>query len=98
METDALLFVSDAQSFITEQLREHSARWAEDAEESRTSFLEMVMNQLRNCSQGLSASAYYNARASSMLVAELVEMHGWNSKKTLEMHATLKGLRKSDGT
>lgn len=98
METDALLFVSDAQSFITEQLREHSARWAEDTEESRTSFLEMVMNQLRNGSQGLSASAYYNARAFSMLVAELVEMHGWNSKKTPEMHATLKGLRKSDGT
>jgi hypothetical protein len=98
MEADALLFVSDAQSFITGQLREHSARWVEDTEESRISFLEMVINQLRNGSQGLSASAYYNARAFSMLVVELIEMHGWNSKKTPEIHATLKGLRKSDGT
>ncbi|OCK82799.1 RING zinc finger protein-like protein [Lepidopterella palustris CBS 459.81] len=95
IETDILLFMSDAQAILAEQLRRDSTRWAGNAEESDLSSLELAIQTLRNNSKGTSPAAYYSARAHSTLVSELVEIHGWNSKKTSEMQATYKDLRRS---
>jgi hypothetical protein len=93
VETDVISFMSDAQAFITENLKQEASLWSESAKNA--SMLSWSMNLLSRIEPSTSAKAYYTARAYSGLVSDVIELQGWNKANTAEIQEILKNLRRS---
>lgn len=97
VENEILDSVSDAQGLINEWLRGCDNWSSNETQFSDYGFVKSVVDRFLRDASGKSASAFYNARAYSVVVAELVEMHGWQKKDEEQMESQLKSLRRSKG-
>jgi hypothetical protein len=84
VETDAMTFISDAQSFITQELQRRS---------SAESLLPWATSLLEEIEPSTTAPAYYVARTYSVLIADVFEMTGWRNAQTPDLQAMLKAMR-----
>ncbi|USP77770.1 hypothetical protein yc1106_05044 [Curvularia clavata] len=92
IESDAMTFISDAQSLITEELRALATTWSEDNAESLISWAN---SNLSTVGADTNASTYYHARMYSVMIAEAIEIAGWKNSQTAQMQEMLKTTRKS---
>jgi len=97
VENEMLGFVSDAQSLINEWLRACNAWSSADAHSSDHAFVKSAVDRYLSDATGRSAFALHNARAYSVAVTELVDMHGWQKKDEEQMENQLRTLRRSKG-
>jgi len=84
VETDAMAFISDAQTFISQELQRRS---------STDSTLSWATELLASIEISVSPPAYYSARTYSVLIADVFEMSGWRNAQTPELQAMLKTIR-----
>lgn len=93
VETDAMTFTSDAQAFVTEELKHLAARWSKDnADESLVIWAIQLLSKIEGDE---SPQAYYNARTYSVLIADAIEIAGWKSSQNTHLQDTLRTLRKA---
>jgi hypothetical protein len=92
VESDAMAFISDAQPFITQELKRLSSTWADDG------LIKWAKELLGRIESTTSPKAYYTARAYSVLVADATEIVGWRNSQTVALQDTLKALRKEKAT
>ncbi|KAF2023630.1 RING zinc finger protein-like protein [Setomelanomma holmii] len=91
-ETDAMTLISDAQIFVTQQLKRLSATWAEGGSSSLISWADELLDQVEAT---VSPRAYYTARTYSVLVADATDMIGWRNTHTQQLQDKLKAVRRS---
>ncbi|KAF2753817.1 hypothetical protein EJ05DRAFT_514744 [Pseudovirgaria hyperparasitica] len=96
IEADALEFVSAAQALINGWLQKSSDWWADDTMVTDYSFVHSALENFLQASTGSSPAALYNGSAYSIVTAELIELHGWQMKKTDTIETTWKSFRKSE--
>jgi hypothetical protein len=84
IETDAMTFIADAQTFITQELQRRS---------SAESLLSWATSLLEEIEPSTTAHAYYVARTNSVIIADVFEMTGWRNAQTPELQAMLKAMR-----
>jgi hypothetical protein len=92
IESDAMTFISDAQSFITQELRALATTWSSDSTESLMTWASTILS---NLGADTNAPTYYHARTSSVLIAEAIDIAGWKNSQTTQMQEMLKMTRKS---
>jgi hypothetical protein len=86
-EAEMVEFVAECQGLLT--------RWLQESDESNESnFIGGATEALLNASNSVSKEAYYNAQAYCTTVGELIELHGWQSRKTADLETQLRALRK----
>jgi hypothetical protein len=90
VESDAMMFMSDAQPFVTQELKRLSSNWAGDA----ATLLTWATDLLDRVEATTSAQAYYAARTYSGLIANAIEIAGWKNTLTSQLQDTLKSVRK----
>jgi hypothetical protein len=88
-ESDAMTFISDAQTFVTQELKRLSLTWSEN-----DGSMSWATQLLAGVEKSTSAPAYYTARAYSILVADAIEMSGWRNANTPQLQDALKSVRK----
>ncbi|KAF2878036.1 RING zinc finger protein-like protein [Massariosphaeria phaeospora] len=93
VEADAISFMSDAQPFITKQLKRLHTTWS--VPEVAVSLLDWATEILSRIRSDTTAHAYYTARAYSVLVADAIEISGWRSSYTAQIQEILKKIRQS---
>jgi len=89
VESDAMTFMSDAQPFVTQELKRLSSGWAGDA----ANLLTWSTDLLDRVENTTSAQAYYAARTYSALIADAIEIAGWKNSLTPQLQNTLKSIR-----
>jgi hypothetical protein len=89
VESDAMSFISDAQTFVTQELKRLSLAWSESDD-----LLSWATGLLARVEKNTSAPTYYTARAYSMLVADAIEIAGWRNTQTPQLQDSLKSVRK----
>jgi hypothetical protein len=95
VEADAISFLSDAQSFVTQELKRlQTLRLNPDTSASLLSWATKLLAEIE---LSTSPQAYYSARAYSMLIADTIEISGWKNSETVQLQETLKNLRRSRG-
>ncbi|CAI6335532.1 unnamed protein product [Periconia digitata] len=94
VEADAIAFMSDAQPFVKRQLKTLAQSWSAD----EMDILTWATVLLAKVETDLSPRAYYSARASSVLVADAIEISGWKNALTAKLQETLKVVRRSKET
>jgi hypothetical protein len=94
IENLVILSLDEARAFLDKQLKANSSWWDDNNNDSAC-FLKSVLHHMHVDSEGTSSAAYYSARALSTLTAELVEVYGWNSKRTPDLQVSIRGLRTS---
>jgi hypothetical protein len=92
-EADVIAFMDDAQTFITNKLKTLSSNWSDHT--TRSHLLNWGMELLTQCPEVPSSPAYYLGRTFSVLIAQTIELRGWQTSSTSEMQDTLKTMRKS---
>jgi hypothetical protein len=92
-EADAAAFVSDAQSFVTQEY----TRLQKQASENDNSLLNWAERVSEGIPADTSAQSYYSARAQSVLLAHSIDKLGWKNTDTPQMQELLKTVRKSKG-
>ena len=93
VEADAMTFISDAQSLVTEELKRLSVVWSEGDAES--TLLAWAVKLLSKDKPETPAQAYYDARTYSVLVADAIEVAGWKASQTAQLQDILKTIRKT---
>ncbi|KAJ4308229.1 hypothetical protein N0V94_009445 [Neodidymelliopsis sp. IMI 364377] len=93
VETDAMMFMSDAHSFIAHELKRLTEAWSESNDDSLV--LAWANDTLSQIGTGNSTQAYYAARTYSSLVADTVEINGWKNALTAQIQDQLKTVRKT---
>ncbi|KAK5165332.1 hypothetical protein LTR04_001330 [Oleoguttula sp. CCFEE 6159] len=88
--------ISEAQSTISSWLRGCNP-W-EAKGDSQYSFVSSVNEIFLQNSAGSQSSAYYHARAFSVAMAELVELHGWPQSRVQGFEEQLRNLRRTGDT
>jgi hypothetical protein len=96
VENEAISFISEAQTFVTEELKQLGTSWAES--NATSSLLSWATELLDQVESGNSAKAYYTARAYGVLVSNAIEFSGWNKSHTQNIQDSLRTLRRSKGT
>jgi hypothetical protein len=91
VESEAMTFISDAQTFVRQELKRLTSTWSE--EEALP--LKWATGLLGRVDASTSAQAYYTARAYSALVADALEMTGWRNSQTVSLQDALKSTRKT---
>lgn len=94
VEADAISFLSDAQAFVVQELKQLQEIW--NTSEDQT-LLTWAMELLSHIHPEVSPESYNSARAFSVLVAEAVEICGWKSSHTAQIQEVLKTIRRSKG-
>jgi hypothetical protein len=94
VEADAMTFMSDAQSFTTQELKRLAGTWSAGT----GSVLDWALELFSNVGTDTSSQAYYHARVYSVLVAEAVEISSWKSSQNAQLQEALKALRKNKET
>jgi len=95
VEADAISFMSDAQAFVTRELKGLQTSWS--SADTSSSLLTWATELLSKVDPDVSARAYYSARAYSVLVADAIEIGGWRNSDTAQTQEVLKTIRKSKG-
>ncbi|QDS71588.1 hypothetical protein FKW77_006216 [Venturia effusa] len=95
-ESDAEIadFVSQCQNLITNWLGAMND-WESEKEEPSNETVKKALDTLFAESTGQSQKAFYNAQCYCILVAELIELHGWHARKTTDLEAKLRETRKA---
>jgi hypothetical protein len=88
-ESDAMTFISDAQTFVTQELKRLSSTWSEG-----DGLMGWATDLLTRVEKATSAPAYYTARAYSILVAGAIDITGWRNSHTTQLQDALKSVRK----
>ncbi|KAH5107178.1 E3 ubiquitin protein ligase listerin [Parastagonospora nodorum] len=87
-EADAMTFISDAQPFVTQELKYLSSEWSDNG------LLPWATQLLSNVEATTSPRSYYTARAYSVLISDAIEMTGWRNAATPSLQDGLKAARK----
>ncbi|KAF2850280.1 RING zinc finger protein-like protein [Plenodomus tracheiphilus IPT5] len=93
VEADAMTFISDAQPFVTQQLKQLAATWSEGSTESTLLFWAVKL--LSRDKPDTPAEAYYDARVYSSLVSSAIEIAGWKAAHTAQLKDILGSIRKT---
>lgn len=93
VEADAISFMSDAQLFVTQQLKRLAATWSED--DSESTLLFWAVKLLSKDKPDTPAEAYYDARVYSTLVSTAIEIAGWKAALTAQLKDVLDSIRKT---
>ncbi|KAK1916221.1 hypothetical protein P3342_004037 [Pyrenophora teres f. teres] len=92
-EADAMTFISDAQSFVTQELKSLAASWgSNNADASLLTWAEKLLSDI---DAGATSVAYYNARTYSVLITDAIEVAGWKNVHTSQLQEMLKATRKT---
>lgn len=94
-EADAISFMSDAQPFVTQELKRLQTAWS--SSDTNSSLLVWATELLSKVEPDTSARAYHSARTYSVLVADAIEICGWKNSETAQLQDIMKTLRKSKG-
>lgn len=95
VEADAMSFISEAQSFVTQELKRSQNEWSDNG--SASSLLSWATDLLAKIDPEVSTQSYYYARAYSVLISDAIEICGWKNSETAQIQELLKVLRKSKG-
>lgn len=90
VESDAKTFISDARTFIAEEVKRLSTTWSEGA-----GVMAGSTALLRQIAEDTSAQTYYKARAYSVLIADAIEVAGWRNSQTTQLQEALRSVRKT---
>lgn len=93
IESDVMTFISDAQSFVAQELRTLAATWSNDSAEA--SLMTWANALLSSIGDDTNAPTYYYARTYSVLIADAIEAASWKSSQTAQLQDMLKAMRKS---
>jgi hypothetical protein len=93
VEADAMTFMSDAQPFITQELKSLVASWSDG--DATASLLAWAVKLLSDVNSDSSPRAYYDARTYSILIADAVEVAGWKNSQNVQLQDALKTMRRS---
>jgi hypothetical protein len=93
VEAEAMTFMSDAQPFVTQELKSLVATWSDG--DATASLLAWAVKLLSDVNADSSPRAYYDARTYSVLIADVIEIAGWKSSQNTQLQDTLKAIRKS---
>ncbi|PVI01763.1 RING zinc finger protein-like protein [Periconia macrospinosa] len=91
VEADAIAFMSDAQPFLTQELKRLGHSWSKDDSE----LLTWTTGILEKVEPNVSPRAYYSARTYSVLVGDAIEATGWKASLTPQVQELLKSIRRS---
>jgi hypothetical protein len=89
VEADAMAFISDAQSFVTQELKRLSSGWSE------SDLMVWATQLLGSIEATTSPRAYYTARAHSVLVADAIEITAWRNSQTASLQDAIKAVRQN---
>jgi hypothetical protein len=92
-ENDAVSFLSEAQPYITQELRRLSVTWSEG--NGGPTLLSWAVGMLTKFDPETPAEAYYDARTYSVIVADAIEIAGWKTAQTPQLLEILKSMRKT---
>ncbi len=95
VETDAMAFMSDAQSLVKQEVTRITQTWSPDGTDP--SVLSWIVDLWSDIASDSSPVAYYHARAYGVVVADAVEMSGWKTSQTKQLQDMLKAMRKLEG-
>ncbi|KAH7371542.1 RING zinc finger protein-like protein [Pyrenochaeta sp. MPI-SDFR-AT-0127] len=93
VEADAMIFMSDAQFFVAQELKQLAANWSKG--DANTSLVEWAVQLLSNIDSDASSQAYYDARTYSVLIADAIEIAGWKNSENAKLQDFLRALRKA---
>ncbi|KAF2420769.1 hypothetical protein EJ08DRAFT_620568 [Tothia fuscella] len=94
-ETEAEMteFVSECQAILTKWI--HGAEFpSSEKDHENHDFVGAAAEALFESSSSLSLQAYYSAQAYTDTMTELIEFHGWQSRKNSDLDFQLRSLRK----
>ncbi|KAF2821605.1 RING zinc finger protein-like protein [Ophiobolus disseminans] len=91
-ESDAITLISDAQQFVTQELRRLSSLLLSTSDEALLSWATDLLGRVEATP---SAGAYYAARAYSVLIVDAVDMAGWRTAQNPQLQEALKAMRKT---
>ncbi|KZM23839.1 zinc ion binding [Ascochyta rabiei] len=96
VENDAMVFKSDAQEFITQEItRVHGSMSSLSENNDKDSLLTWARDLLGRIDASSSTQVYYAARAYSTLVSDAIMLHGWTNSWTVQIQDALKTIRKN---
>ncbi|KAI8938604.1 hypothetical protein NX059_004477 [Plenodomus lindquistii] len=93
VEADAITFMSDAQPFVTQRLKDLAATWSQG--ETDSTLLFWAVKLLSRDKPDTPAEAYYDARVYSTLVSTAIEVAGWKAAQTAQLKDILASIRKT---
>ena len=93
VEAEAMTFMSDAQPFVTHELKNLVETWSKD--DDNAPLLSWATSILSEIDVGATSPAYYHARAYAVLIADAIEITGWKNSQTAQLQETLKSTRSS---
>jgi hypothetical protein len=93
VEVDAMTFMSDAQPFVTQELKNLVTTWSDGP--ATASLLTWALELLADVDADVSPRAYYDARTYSVLIADAIEIAGWKNAQNAPLQDTLKTMRRS---
>ncbi|RMZ66379.1 ring zinc finger [Pyrenophora seminiperda CCB06] len=96
VEADAMSFLSDAQAFVTQELKDLAITWGSNNADA--SLLTWADKLISDIDADATSVAYYNARTYSVLLTEAVEISGWKNAQTGQIQEMLKTTRKTKNT
>jgi hypothetical protein len=91
VEAEAMTFMSDAQAFVTHELKSLVTTWSRD--DTDASLLSWATTLLSSIDAGTNSPAYYYARAYTILITDAIEIAGWKNSQTTQLQETLKTIR-----
>ncbi|KAF1939847.1 hypothetical protein EJ02DRAFT_380896 [Clathrospora elynae] len=93
VEADAMTFMSDAQPFVTQELKRLASIWSKGDVDS--SLVTWAIGLMAGVEAETSSQAYYEARTYSVLITDAIEIAGWKNSQTAELQETIISLRRS---
>ncbi|KAL6711685.1 hypothetical protein ACN47E_004619 [Coniothyrium glycines] len=93
VENDAVMFLSEAQPYITQELKRLSSTWSQGATDP--TLLSWAVGMLTKFDPESPAEAYYDARTYSVTVANAIEIAGWRTSQTSQLLEILGSMRKT---
>lgn len=91
VESEVMLFMSDAQAFLTAGLKHVSSTWANGATDTILAWASGLLGQMESTA---SPQAYYHARAFSVLISDVIDIVGWKTSHTTQLQDILKTMRR----
>ncbi|EDU39791.1 conserved hypothetical protein [Pyrenophora tritici-repentis Pt-1C-BFP] len=92
-EADAMTFMSDAQSFVAQELKSLVATWGSNNPDA--SLMTWADKLLSDIDVDATSVTYYNARTYSVLLTDAIEIAAWKNAHTSQLQEILKATRKN---
>jgi hypothetical protein len=96
-EAEILEFLSETHNFISSWLGEQTDAADVGGQLPHDYVLTGLLDNFKSHSEGLSSSAFYNARAMAQLTVERLELHGQRAADVSTLQSVLAGLYKTTG-